>query len=251
MKNILILMTVVIVLCSCDGTTKKKTQFENRQTAIVSEKKDTIIPNLPSVEKKVLKEAIPVEYKDQSGEPDTMYVTIENEKVMITPKGKLYKNGSLFLDFSLEDEYVPDEEDGWLSFPEIERLYFIFEKDYIVAIFTITDMDCSGSRAKRISLKNNEVVWTVKFGGFNMATPVYDDKFVYVSTIGGIYKLDYIEGTFDWKFENLYDNGKYNSFEKPEFLEGNIILFTSKRHDKEIPDTIMVDDKNRKIILKQ
>ncbi len=189
---------------------------------------------------KKLKEATSVEYTDVFGEPDTMFVSFNNERLMITPEGKIYKNNKLFIDLEMEDEYF-----------EIESLYFIFEEDFIIAIYTETDMDYSGSVAKKVSLKDNKVKWTLYLGGFNMSKPLYDDKYIYVSTIRGIYKIDYSKGEFYWKFDDLYDNGKYNSFNQPIFHNDTVLIFTSKRYDQSYPDTIMIDDKNKKIILKQ
>ncbi|MBP1645898.1 MAG: hypothetical protein H6Q16_1473 [Bacteroidetes bacterium] len=183
---------------------------------------------------KKLKEATSVEYTDVFGEPDTMFVNFNNDKLLITPEGKIFKNNKLFIDLEMEDEYF-----------EIESLYFIFEEDFIIAIYTETDMDYAGSVAKMVSLKDNKVKWTLYLGGFNMSIPLYDDNFIYVTTIGGINKIDYKKGKFDWKFDDLYDNGKYNSFDQPIFYNDTLIIF------KSYSDTIIVDDKNKKIILKQ
>ena len=85
-----------------------------------------------------------------------------------------------------------------------------------------------------------------------MATPVYDNKYLYLSSVGNICKLNFDTGEFDWKFENLYNNGKYNSFNKPEFLDNNMILFTSIREDDSGRiDSIIVDDLIKNIVVRK
>lgn len=243
MKKTLILATAVLLLCSCIGKTKKnpKNTVQPIETAsiIVS---DTPLNDKEAsgIEKTAIRKAVSVEYtEDHSDIPDTMYVNFGGDRIMITPEGKLFKNGSPFLNLSVENGLG------------VEKLYFIFDTDYIIAIYTEGDSDASGSHAERISLTDKKSIWQVNLGGFNMATPVYDDKYIYVSTIGGVYKLDYITGEFDWKFEDMYGNGKYNSFKEPEFLADDLVLFTSTRHLREIPDSIIVDNKNKKIISKK
>ena len=185
---------------------------------------------------KDIKKAIEVTYTDDF-EPDTMFVDLFNEKYMITKEGEIYKEDSLIFDLKIDDL--------------IERLYFIpIEKDELVVIFTETDMDYAGSLVKRISLKNNKILWSVRAGGFNMVHPVYIDNYVYLSTIGFVAKLDFLTGKFEWKFENLYNKGKYNSFKMPRFYENDIVLFLSKKHDSPIPDSIFIDEKLKKIIKK-
>ena len=187
---------------------------------------------------KNVKKAIEVIYSDNF-EPDTMFVDLFNENFIITEDGKIHKADSLILDLKLDEFFV------------IERLYFIpIEKDEFVIIFTETDMDGAGSVAKRISLKNNQILWSVYTGGFNIAHPVYIDNYVYISTIGFIAKLDFLTGKFEWKFENLYEKGKYNSFKIPLFYKNDIVLFLSKKYDSPVPDSIFVDEKLKKIIRK-
>lgn len=214
MKNILVFTISLLIIYSFCFITKEE------QTNLTTTKK--------------LKEAASVEYKDIFGDPDTMYIGFNKERLMITPKGKIFKNNELFIDLEMEDEEFL-----------IESLYFIFEKDFIIAIYTETDMDYAGSVTKKVSLKDKKVNWTLHCGGFNMSKPLYNDKYIYISTIGGIYKIDYTKGEFDWKFEDLYENDKYGSFKQPIFQNDTLIIFTS------YSDTIKVDDKNKKIILKQ
>jgi len=83
-----------------------------------------------------------------------------------------------------------------------------------------------------------------------MQRPVIIDQYAYLSTIGFIGKLDLISGEFKWEFDNLYDNGKYNNFEEPEFFENNKVLFLSKMHGNNVFDSILVDDEHGQIIKK-
>ena len=169
-----------------------------------------------------------------------MYITLQNHKMMITPTGQIFDGDSIFIDLLVDEDYL------------IEKLFIITTEEYLIAIYTDVNGSSTGSTAKKIMFQDNEVIWNVNIGGFNMATPVYDNKYLYLSSIGNICKLNFDTGEFDWKFENLYNNGKYNSFNKPEFLDNNMILFTSIREDDSGRiDSIIVDDLIKNIVVRK
>ena len=241
-KNIYFLLFLFILL-ACNNKANKNTEIQVMED--IEDAKD-LLSDTATIQNYVFipinrntQKAIEVAYDDDV-EPDTMYVNLFNEDLIITRDGEIYKNDLLVFELELEEFFA------------IEKLFFIpIEKDELVAIYTDTDMDCSGSVVQRISLKSNKILWSVNFGGFNMAPPVYIDDCVYLSTIGVLAKLNYLTGKFDWKFEDLYDKGKYNSFGFPHFYENDIVLFTSKKYDSPVPDSIFIDEKLKKIIKKQ
>lgn len=71
---------------------------------------------------------------------------------------------------------------------------------------------------------------------------------MYISTIAFIGKLDISKGKYQWKYEDLYKDGKYTSFEETQFLNQDNVLFKSicMMHD-EIVDSIIVDDQTGKM----
>lgn len=178
-----------------------------------------------------------VEYTSEH-EPDTMFVTLNDEKFLITPEGKVKKkDGTLFFNIHCDNL--------------IEQLYFFRIDNDWVAVYEDTDMDCTGNVVERIDVKNNKSVWKVYAGGFNSSKPVRVDNNVYISTIGFVGKLDISTGKYQWQYDNLYRDGKYNSFDETKFLNANEILFRSVNPMNEtMVDSIIIDDKTGKIIRK-
>jgi outer membrane protein assembly factor BamB len=203
-----------------------------KQENIASEIKNTTTKLKP--ESKNIQYPLSVEYSFD-GEPDTMFVTLNNYKCLITPEGYVFKeDSSLYFNIRCQDE--------------IERLYFYKVDSDFVAIYVDTDMDGAATFVERIDLTNNKTIWKIDAGGFNLGKPVISDNYAYLSTIGFIGKLDMKSGKFIWKFDNLYDKGKYNNFKEPTFFKENIVLFESKEHTTGRIDSIIVDDKNGKIL---
>ena len=167
-------------------------------------------------------------------EPDTMLLTMNDKKYIVTPKGKVFKkDGTLF--FDIRCEY------------QIEDIYFYSLDGEIIVIYVDTDMDGAGSSAKRINPDKNTIIWETRIYGFNMGRPVIIDKKAYLSTIAFVGKLNLVTGKYDWKFEDLYKNGKYNSFGEPKFFEDDVVLFTSERLSGQV-DSILIQDRTGQLL---
>jgi hypothetical protein len=223
MKKLLFgLLTLVLVSCTFKKNHDIKQSGENN-----------LLKNLESTDKQILYPNI-TEYTDDYV-PDTMFSIFNNVKLLITPYGKVYKeNDSLFFDIKSE--------------LEIEKLFlFKIDNDFIT-IYVDTDGDVAGSFAKRISTIDKTIIWETHVAGFNLAKPVIKGTKMYLSTIGFIGKLDINSGIFDWKFDDLYNNGKYNSFDEPKFLNNNMVLFTSGQFGSSAKDSILVDDYEGKFL---
>ncbi len=222
MKHLLFII-ITIGIISCNNSRKENNAIStiDSTNVLVPIKANLIYP-------------LSVDYSGPIGQ-DTMYLNLNNEKLRITRHGEAFNNKDSLL-FDLKLEYY------------IENIYIQKIDDDLVAIFVESDGDGAGGCAKRISLNSNEILWSKHFGGFNMHQPVIIDNYAYLSTIGFIGKLDLNNGEFKWKFENLYDKGKYNSFEEPVFFENNKVLFLSKMHNKSVFDSILVDDERGKIL---
>ena len=83
-----------------------------------------------------------------------------------------------------------------------------------------------------------------------MAKPLIVDNKAYISTIGFIGKLNLSTGKFEWKFDGLYRDGKYNSFGTPEFYENGLVMFKSFDAVTKQTNSILIDDKRGKIVKK-
>ena len=103
--------------------------------------------------------------------------------------------------------------------------------------------------AKRINIDLDSIIWEASIPGFNLAKPIFTNNKVYVSSIGFVGKLDLNTGSYDWQFDDLYKDGKYNSFSQPKFFKTDLVLFTSEKFDTGKIDSILIDD-SKGIILK-
>ncbi len=78
--------------------------------------------------------------------------------------------------------------------------------------------------------------------GFNLGQPVIVGNMAYLSTIGSVGKIDLNTGKYVWKFDNLYENGKYNNFYEPVFHEGDLVLFSDGQN------SILINDRKGEIL---
>jgi hypothetical protein len=183
-----------------------------------------------SVPAEVFSSPLPVSYTNEN-RPDTMFLVLGGDSMFITPKGKVYKNKKLFFDIR--------------SKLEIRKIFFQPTGENLVVFYEYSDADGGGSMAKKISAGQNKIIWETPIFAFNMAVPAIRGDFAYLSTMGFVGKLNMTDGKYAWNFENI--DKKYSSFNEPELLNDSVILFTRKI-DPMIADSILVDDRNGKIL---
>jgi hypothetical protein len=70
--------------------------------------------------------------------------------------------------------------------------------DYSAASSLVFAIDDSGKK-----------LWELNLGGFNPAPPLVEDKYVYLSAIGKVWKLEKLSGNVIWSHHGLYENKKY------------------------------------------
>jgi hypothetical protein len=167
---------------------------------------------------------------------DTMFANINGQEIIITKNGRAYKRGALYFNLKCKDY--------------IEKLFFYNVDNDIIAFYVDSNGDESVSIAKRINPGKNKIVWETPLYGFNMAKPLIVDNKAYISTIGFIGKLNLSTGKFEWKFDGLYRDGKYNSFGTPEFYENGLVMFKSFDAVTKQTNSILIDDKRGKIVKK-
>lgn len=231
---IFILMLNLIVGCN----------HSNKQTENNATSSKNALPNdrtrSTSKIKSLIQYPLGVEHTSQfEFESDTMFVIIKGEKLLITPRGKLYNQNKKFL-FDLKiknNDYIED-------------LYIYPINNDLVCFYSISNGDNGTSEAKRISPLQKETKWTSKIYAFNMSRPLIIGNNAYLSTIGFIGNLNINTGLYEWKFDNLYQQGKYNDFDEPIFFDNGNILFLSENLIKKSYDSILVDNKHGKIIRK-
>ena len=168
---------------------------------------------IPSIEDLIQNERINLRYKTASHadyiretNPDTMICIFDNNTYTILSNGKIINDKSNDFVF-LKNKDV------------IDNIYlYIYDNDYII-FFTETDFEDSFSYAKRINPKTKQIVSRTPVYSFNLGTPVIIDNNAYVSTLGFVGKLNLDTGKYVWRHEDLYDDGKFNAFENPIFLE--------------------------------
>ncbi len=220
-KSFVILITLLLFSC------QSLKHISNRQST------DSLSSGESATENRGAEFAAEVRYT-KSYMPDTMYTDINGQEVMITKFGKAFKKGSVpYFDLRCKNM--------------VEELFIYKEDDEIIAFFTDTDEDYGASFAKRINPENNKIIWSTPIYGFNLGKPLIVDNKAYVSTIGFVGKIDLSTGKFVWKFEDLYKDGKYNSFNTPEFYENDMVLFPSYDSKKQ-KHSILIDDKKGKIV---
>jgi hypothetical protein len=221
----LVLTAIALLLVSC------QTMKKNSSTS-VSESSSSLRLN---TEERPASFAEEVRYTNEYV-ADTMLANINGQQIMITKYGKVYKKGVLYFDLKSKDY--------------IEKLFFYSIDNDVVAFYVESNGDESGSIAKRIDPEKNKIIWETTLYGFNMAKPLIVDNKAYISTIGFIGKLNLASGRFVWKFDNLYKDGKYNSFKTPEFNENGLVLFKSYNVITKQTSSILIDDRKGKIVKK-
>jgi hypothetical protein len=218
MKNSIIVL-LALMFAGCNSQSDQKSDAVNQLAGLESD----------SVFVETFKNPLPVTYTDNS-KPDTMFLIFNNDSLMITPMGKVFIANKLYFDIKPKIA--------------IRKLYFQPMGDDFIVFYEYSDTEGGGSMVKRISAKQNKIIWETPIYAFNMANPALVGDYAYLSTMGFIGKLNMIDGKYAWKFEEL--NKKYGSFNEPKFLKDSSVLFTRK-----IPiivDSIIVDDRNGKIL---
>lgn len=161
--------------------------------------------------------------------PDTMHLIVGNDSMLVTSLGKVYRNGSLWIDIKAETP--------------IRKLYVYPTDNDFVVFYEYTDGDEGGSSAKRIS-KENKILWTSPIYSFNLSVPVIQADFAYLSTAAFLGKLNLKDGKYSWKHEL---NLKFEVFEEPILLNDSTILFTQNANSM-ITDSVLVNDRSGMIL---
>lgn len=221
----LFFITILIIFVGYQSSIDKR--------SIISHKK--IITNIidSSLNLKI-EYPIAVEYTNATNS-DTIFFNFQNHRFLVSPNGHVISENKLLF------EIHPNG--------NIQKIFpFLIEDDLIIIYsFSAPDND-SGSSAKRISIKNNAVIWENSIDGCSLEKPVLVNGFIYLSAIGYIGKLSVRTGEFIWEFDDFFKNGNFVSFNEPKFYKDSIVLFTEKNISNLIGSFISIDDKNKRIL---
>ena len=104
-----------------------------------------------------------------------------------------------------------------------------FECDPILQV-EYTNVVTSGAHVVRFDRRELSVQWTARQFGFNAASAVFENGFLYVAAIGTVGKLDLESGRYAWRHDDLYERstGAFNAFASPR-ISGDTVIFTSWR----------------------
>ncbi|OFY42354.1 MAG: hypothetical protein A2X18_10705 [Bacteroidetes bacterium GWF2_40_14] len=180
------------------------------------------------------------------GEPDSLLFTIGRENFLI------HENGNLFWgEKSNNSVFLLSEEDPGLF---IDRAYYHKQGDTLFLFVEESNMDEGMGGIIKINLEKKKIEWRVYGFGFNMGYPYIIGSVAYVTSIGGVGKLNLITGKFIFKYNDLYDSSKYsfNYFDTIAF-KGNFTYFISKNmsNNQETVkiDTVIVNELTKQITI--
>lgn len=166
---------------------------------------------------------------------DTMLVYIDGERYHMTLSGEVFDKGGNNL-FNLESQHPI----GQLYYAQRGRDFFLF--------YSFAGLHESYCMAQRISLDTRATVWQTQIEGPIISCPIVQGQFAYISTVGHIGKLMLKNGQFDWHFNHLNKEGRYNRFSSIEIQNGNRVQFISPQPFSYLNDTITVNDITGEII---
>lgn len=144
---------------------------------------------------------------------------------------------------------VPLSDNTW-----IETVFYSKILNDLVLMYKVTDGDSGAYKLCRFTTNPLNMKWTIHIPAFNPGTPLLDSRYLYVTGIGFVAKLDITNGTFAWKHEGLFKRnpGTFNMFAVPVKEDGRIVFRDLKASEAggEVPPeaTIVVDDETGQIL---
>lgn len=219
----LLLSFVVLLLVNCNETkTNNKKLIDNPREGS-NENCKTIFP----IEGKYLK-FYPEVYLD------TMYCSINGDDFLISPTGLLKWGYNYQNTFQLKTDVY------------IEKAFFYLDEDFLIVFYVETDMDGGASRVEKINLETKERIWMAEIYAFNLGQPYVRCNFAYLTTFSFVGKLNLANGSYDYKFEDLYDYAKYsfNSFDTIIFKD-DFTYFISPNSRR--IDSVIVNEKTKEM----
>lgn len=142
---------------------------------------------------------------------------LEDSKFVIQANGKGVRSGNAKqIKFALN---VPGRD-------SITVLHYGVYHGDPVFVYETEDGESTASYIVRLDAKTMRKKWETDLGGFNTATGLIHNGYLYQTAIGLVAKLDLKTGKFIWIHNNLYDRAyfSFNSFETPA-KDGEHVVF--------------------------
>jgi hypothetical protein len=165
-------------------------------------------------------------------EEDTLIAIINKTDFLITPAGKIYWGQN------------PNDTIHLLTNVIIEKAYLHLIGDTLFVFYTETDHGGATSGLEKLDIRTKRRIWKTEIPGFNLGLPYIINNLAYVTTIGGIGKLNLVNGKYIYQYLDLYDDIKYsfNSFDTIVF-KGDLTIFLSKNFKSKRTDSLIVNEK--------
>ncbi len=222
------LLAMVFLLSNC--------QFKNSDNGIIKQISDsTIVSNSPPGNNIVF--ISPTRIKAMTNgisEYDTVSGLFENYHYT------LYPNGLLRMQIGEKINTIKLQTDEIIS-----EAHLYFYKNNLLIFYTETDMDAGASFIECFD-KNFLLKWRQDMGGFNVTGPVIVDSISFVASIGFIGKFNLNNGQYIWRYDNLYDTTKFDSFISIGY-DGENVTFNGMLGNSH-KGKIVVNDKTGQII---
>ena len=136
----------------------------------------------------------------------------------------------------------------------IEKLQYTKYSNNLLILCEESDSESGTGDVFLINGDNLKTLLKNRITGFNVGEPVIKGRYIYVSAICFIGKIDLETGNYVWKHELNYNDNphRYNAFNKPEFSGSNVIFNDTDRSNPKdgiVPfGFIKVDDESGKIL---
>jgi hypothetical protein len=127
----------------------------------------------------------------------------------------------------------------------IVRIFVCRREANVLLTAEVSDGESGGGTVFLLEGKTLVTKWKTDIPGFNVAAPVVEVDFAYVSGIGFVGCLNLRSGRYRWKHVGLYDNGEYNAF-KPAEPDGGQVVFRDKTQSNVLP--VVIQKRSGKIL---
>ncbi len=151
--------------------------------------------------------------------PDSLWFNFGSYQIIIHGDGSglLLYNEEKIKSFSLP---LPDE--YWF----MQRIYYNIGNGNILLFYEISDVESDRFQFVKLDDELN-IKWMVESIGGNIGEPLVKNKYVYLTALGFVGKLNVLNGKFKWKHENLY-----YTIEDEEYFEDHFNYFKKPRIKK-------------------
>ena len=107
----------------------------------------------------------------------------------------------------------------------VERVWYAGHEGDLLVLYEFSDLESGAARLARINFDSQDTLWVAHLPGFNAGPPLILAEDAFVTVIGFVGSVDLDTGIYRWKYDGLYDGGRFNAFRQPE-IDGSVVRFT-------------------------